>query len=66
VGEEAAGGVCCGDAETGGAEGCGVDCVVCAKPSGSKKTKPANSNLKERFLIFEGANSGSIFNGNNK
>ncbi|HEX3586928.1 MAG TPA: hypothetical protein VH024_13085, partial [Candidatus Angelobacter sp.] len=57
-------GVCCG-ATGGGAEDCGVGCVVCAKPNGRKQTKPASSNLKERFLIMR-VNSGSVFNGNNK
>ena len=56
-GEEVAEG-CCGDAAGGGAVGCGVGCVVWAKPNGRKKTKPANSDLKEGFLIVRG-NSGS-------
>jgi hypothetical protein len=65
VGEEAAGGVCCGDAAGRGAVGCGVGCVVCAKPSEEKKARLASSNLKERFRIVK-VNDGSIFNGNNK
>jgi hypothetical protein len=48
-----------------GALGCGVGCVVCAKPKGRKKTKAASSNLKERSRIVK-VNDGSIFNGNNK
>jgi len=48
-----------GEAVTGGADCCGVDCVVCAKLSGRKKTKHARINLKERFLIVK-INSGSV------
>lgn len=44
--------------------GCGVGCVVCAKPSDEKKARLASSNLKERLMMR--VNSGSVFNGNNK
>jgi hypothetical protein len=36
---------------SGGAVGCGVGCVVCAKPNGRKKISAADNHAIESFFI---------------